>query len=1012
MLYIRLYIIILTSSRIAFSQSPPFKQFKVNDGLPSPNVYDCMQDNEGYMWFATEHGMSRFDSHSFQNFYKEDGLNSNLILNIVAKGNKLYISNRKAGINIYYDKKISNLNYYEEPGLNLNKIVTHKGNIYKFSMYDLCMIEGDSSIIICSLTLPQFAKKLSFSNIHWLYSFNDDILLVATSDGLYEVKERQLVKLSINGLGNPILYYVTSDEQNNIYASGDNIIYKIYGGAVIKTYKFNFTHEKKIHRMLVDQNGFIWFYVMNEGLFKFDQRNNHLIELNKKLDTEKLHVNIIYKDKKNNVWVCTFGKGVYCFYNTFINNYNTKDGLSNAYINSISGDSSQRIYCGTFDGLSILNQDHFETINTKGFIDVTDYIRFINKVNDRYFIIGYNKIGDNFYNKKYNNVELFYSALKSSILFDDSILISGTWSNSIIITNPFKDYRSNNYSQLYFAVGDTVSSNRINGMLKDSNGKVWIASDQGISLFYDNEIKVIGGNQLNSVFSEVKEDEKGYIWASGEKGLVILKDTTVIYEFLKDENKNVKSFEFDNNNRVWLSTPEGLMGASVQYDDESLILKEEYLLNENAGLVSNDINSLYFDDVGNHLWAGTSNGLSSVDLNEFDKHLNDSLSLRILNISSLDSVYNLNEYISFSDHTTEIAITVSSFDINSTGNIYYEYKLNDEDTVWHRSKENIINFASLAHGDYNFQVRARNNFGKVSEASFIDFTIETPFEKSFFFYILLVVFVVSVTGFAIYRNLKKKYKIESERNTFKNQISKLKQKSLASMMNPHFVFNSLNSIQSFYNYNENEAANEYLAKFSRLIRMNLDFADKTFIKLSNELERLESYLLLEKMRFDDKLNYKIWVSDDIDPQKTEIPNMVVQPFVENAIWHGILKSQKKGFISINIFHSEIPVEIKKDYKIQYHASLNKDTEKLGSDNLYCLKIEITDNGIGYNEARRNNHSSHVSRGVSVTKERLSILHHYSGSTDLVKISDRSEMPGSETGTLVEIFLTPNIYKTG
>ena len=108
----------------------------------------------------------------------------------------------------------------------------------------------------------------------------------------------------------------------------------------------------------------------------------------------------------------------------------------------------------------------------------------------------------------------------------------------------------------------------------------------------------------------------------------------------------------------------------------------------------------------------------------------------------------------------------------------------------------------------------------------------------------------------------------------------------------------------------------------------------------------------------------------------------------------------------------MPVEIKKDYKIQYHASLNKDTEKLGTDNLYCLKIEITDNGIGYNESRSHKQSSHVSRGVSVTKERLSILHHYSGTTDLVKISDRSDLPGKETGTLVEIFLTPNIYKTG
>jgi len=165
------------------------------------------------------------------------------------------------------------------------------------------------------------------------------------------------------------------------------------------------------------------------------------------------------------------------------------------------------------------------------------------------------------------------------------------------------------------------------------------------------------------------------------------------------------------------------------------------------------------------------------------------------------------------------------------------------------------------------------------------------------------------------------------------------------------------------------------------------------------------------MRFDDKLNYEIWISDDINPQKTEIPNMLIQPFVENSIWHGILKSQNDGFITINIFHSEMPGEIKKDYKIQYHASLNKDVNELNTNHQYCLKIEITDNGIGYNESLKRKQSKHISRGISVIKERLSILHHYSGEAELVKITDRSDLSESETGTFIEIFLTPNIYRT-
>lgn len=1009
----KLFLIILiihSFSLITFTQSPPFIQFNTSDGLPSPNVYDCMQDKDGYMWFATENGLSRFDSHNFKNFYKEDGLNSLSIQNVAAIGNELYISNKREGINIYSDSKIGSLNYFENPKLEIGKLVIHKGSIFKVAFSYLSVIEKDTSVIICNDASPQFAKLPTFK-IHWLFSFKDERLLAATTDGLYEVKGRQMVKLSIIGFENQPLYYVTSDEQNNMYVSGDNMIYKISGDAVVQTYKFNFSKDKKIFRMLVDNYNSIWFSVLNEGLFKYDPVNNHLTGLDKKLDTEKLHVNIIYKDNKNNVWVCTFGKGVYCFYNTFINNYNSKDGLSHNYINSISGDSAQRIYCGTYNGLSILNQSKFYTLESKVPEQFTDYIRFINKVNDSYFIIGYNKVMGAPYKTKYKNLNLLYSPWKNSIMFNDSIMVSGGWQNEISLINPSQKYPGAENFKYYFAVGDTVSTNKVNGMLKDSKERVWIASDKGISVFYNNEIKVIGVHKLNNQFIEVKEDKKGFIWASGEKGLVIFKDTSVIYEFLKDEHKNVKSFEFDNSSRVWISTQDGLIGASVEYDNEALSLKKQYLLNENTGLVSTDIFSLYFDNVGNCLWIGTSNGLSSLDLNEFDKHVNHPLHLKILGISALDSAYNLNENISFPHNINEISISASSFNINSTGNLFYEYKLKDEDTTWHSTEGNIIKFASLAHGDYNLKIRARDNFGKVSEASVINFTIETPFDKSILFYALIALSLIGASGFAIYRNLKKKFRIESERSTFKNQISELKQQSLVSMMNPHFVFNSLNSIQSFYNYKDNESANEYLAKFSRLIRMNLDYADKTFIKLSDELERLESYIILEKMRFDDKLNFEIWVSDDINPQKTEIPNMVIQPFVENAIWHGILKSQNKGFISINIFHSEMPDEIKKDYKIQYHTSLNKNPDKLITDKLYCLKIEIKDDGIGYRESLKNKQSSHISRGVSVIKERLSILHHYSGEVELVKITDRSELSEPETGTLVEIFLTPNIYKS-
>ncbi len=1003
-------LILISSCKFTFSQSPPFKQFKTSDGLPSPNVYDCIQDSNGYMWFATEYGISRFDMYSFKNFNREDGLNSNFILSIIEKGNQLLIGTQSDGVNVYSADSVSNLNYKENPRLGINKLVLHKNKIYKLNYYNISMIDSDSSVLILDHNNIPNLNSATF-RIYCLLSISDERLLASTTEGLFEIEGSEFRKLSVEGIESPIIYDIASDDKKNIYASGDNVIYKIAGDKVTAVYRFGFTNEKKIYRLIADQTGFIWFYVMGEGLFRFNPRNNHLTDLNRHLDADKLHVNDFFLDKKNNVWVNTYGRGVYCFYNTFINNYSTKDGLSNSKINSVSGDKDGRIYCGTFNGLSVLDEDNFIDIKTKGSINLTDYVRSVYKTNDSLFVICYSNDNTGFYNINYRNTILLYSSFRSSIFIDADTLISGAWDNELSFTTPFTNSNAYSNSDFIFAVGDSLKKNKINGLAKGSNGNIWITSDLGISLLHDNNVKVIEKDRLNSKFSSIKEDNYGFIWACGEKGLFIIKDESVVSEFSKNINENVTCFEFDSEDQAWIATNKGLYGMSVQRSDSSIALIEELRLNENDGFISDDISGLYYDKKDNRLWAGTSNGLTSIDLNEIKKQLDKSLQVKILYLGTSDSSYILNGQISFPDHTNNIMIFYSSFDLNSKGNIQYRYKLSDDDTTWNISNENFILFPSLAYGNYNFKIYAENNFGKPGNISEINFKVETPFTRSYFFYSMIALFAMSMTGFAVSRIYRKRYALEKERNNYKNQISDLKQRSLISMMNPHFVFNSLNSIQSFYNYKDNESANEYLAKFSKLIRMNLDFADRTFIKLSDELERLESYLMLEKMRFEDNLKYEIWVSNDIEPEKTEIPNMIIQPFVENAIWHGILKSQNEGKVTVNIFHSQLPEEIRNNYHVQIHSSLDNNPSPLDASPSHCIKIEITDNGIGINNSRKTKTSDHVSRGITVVKERLSILHHYSGETELVRITDRSELNVPESGTIVEIFLTPNICKT-
>ena len=177
------------------------------------------------------------------------------------------------------------------------------------------------------------------------------------------------------------------------------------------------------------------------------------------------------------------------------------------------------------------------------------------------------------------------------------------------------------------------------------------------------------------------------------------------------------------------------------------------------------------------------------------------------------------------------------------------------------------------------------------------------------------------------------------------KIVELQQKALASNLNPHFVFNSLNAIQHFINSKSQEAANEYLAKFARLMRMQLNMAEKNSIVLHEEIQRLEYYLSLEQIRFEDKMQWSIVTDPSIDVYSYEIPNMIIQPFVENSIWHGIMPASGIGVITLTI----------------------KPTNDEG------LAITIADDGVGLNYKSKPGDPLHESKGIRLIRERLFLL---------------------------------------
>ena len=250
--------------------------------------------------------------------------------------------------------------------------------------------------------------------------------------------------------------------------------------------------------------------------------------------------------------------------------------------------------------------------------------------------------------------------------------------------------------------------------------------------------------------------------------------------------------------------------------------------------------------------------------------------------------------------------------------------------------------------------------------------------------LILILICAGLFAYVFWQKLKTRKLLENKDNelkevNYRQQMSELEMKALRAQINPHFLFNCMNSINRMILDGANEQASVYLAKFSKLMRLILENAETSTVSLQNELTLLESYIQLESLRFKGKIDYKITVDENIDRDATYLPSMVLQPFVENAIWHGLLhkSTPEKGIIEITV--------------------------KEENNRLYCA---IQDNGVGREKAREFAEQSMLktkSLGVKITEDRLRLLSK-DGWEKLINIIDLKDSWNGALGTRVEIFI--------
>ncbi|HWY34610.1 MAG TPA: histidine kinase, partial [Nitrosopumilaceae archaeon] len=322
---------------------------------------------------------------------------------------------------------------------------------------------------------------------------------------------------------------------------------------------------------------------------------------------------------------------------------------------------------------------------------------------------------------------------------------------------------------------------------------------------------------------------------------------------------------------------------------------------------------------------------------------------------------------------------VEGLSFRDTGGLRYKYRLCGFDSTWSESASGEIGFNNLTSGQYVFEVFAVNADDVRSKIPIVyTFVIDTPFWKEVWFIIIVLVVFSGIIFSVIRWRIRIIRKEEEKKTAFNKTLSQYQMKALQAQMNPHFIFNAVNSIQNYILEKNTQLAYDYLAKFARLIRLVLNNAKEDSITLEQEVEMLGTYIELEQMRFENKFEFELIIPDEVDTFEVCLPPMLIQPYVENGIWHGLmpLKKDRKGKLRIEIQLAEKQ-----------------------------LKISVEDNGIGRAASMNmRKMGKNKSLGMEITQERIDILNslpeHTGAKVDIIDL----ECEGKAFGTRVEITL--------
>jgi ligand-binding sensor domain-containing protein/signal transduction histidine kinase len=943
------------------AQYPSYVSYNIENGAPSNEIYCLLQDKDGYIWIGSDAGVYRFNGVTYEHFSSQDLLARSATGLIQTSSGRIYGYNFKGQIFYIEKEQLHVIKDWDGPVNGLatddqGKVwVSAQNGCYSINDKNQTLEKYHSNLLFYGKDSLAFANNIRRNEEGSIFFQNGNKLIKLSNSGKENLFELNLKYKSTT------LIISNSKQSPWLFSYTESSVYHPKKG-LWKRYEDRRFHElyngRKVTAAIEIDND-LWICT-HTGIIRMD-----LLSGNCELMFPTIAFSGILKDREGNYWFSTLHHGLLKTPSIDIRAWNRQGGiLSVEQLSHVSISPNDLISAGTNgDLLKLTDKKNVDVIHHQPqadigmlYYDQLDQCTYFNKLS---FIYRHR-------NGKVELVNDYARAIKDMLHIPEGYFILSSQglyfikdiSEDLVEENLISDGWFREIVRSPFGTGYFIAGN--DGILKlEKVGGKWRLNKN----FLPNK-------QVLSLTIDQADKKIYFLTFDGELHCISKNGNC---ELLRNDLGNLRPVHIRyHNGKLYLATIKGLLRIDVKSGEQSL-------LNTNNGLASNNIRYIAIE--GNICWIASGKGLMRVPLSAFDKKR--SFGKVIDRGVKIDSLFYSSEKIPVIQYDELLTIFVDGLSYSSNDNFFLAYRIPGYNNDWIKIPGSLgkIEIPRLPSGELTIEVKMIDHLGSDS-LNILKYKVKVipPFWQRWWFYVLIVLLVAG-SAFLIFRSrlikLRKKQQQALRELRLENELRLTQQNALKAQMNPHFLFNVLNSIKGYIYENDKKNAARYLSDFSSLVRKVLDLSSLPTVSLDQELDALKLYIDLEAMLLQSDFQYRIQVEENVDPSGIQIPALLLQPYVENAFKHGL--RHKTG-------PKRILIRITMD-------------EENG-----VLTIEISDNGIGRKaagELNAVNRGEHESFATSAMEKRIELLNH--GKKDLVGVEISDKFEGEEAvGTIVTI----------